>query len=433
MYSSTHDAKSAVCVLSCVDYVQNMDASASILQSLFQSPLRELKCARRLDFHSPIIRTQSAPAVFHPIQLNSNDLPVVNGDSGGSEERSSTPLFNGNRKSRHSNYSGGTRRTIVAYLQLGLTPIQIHSLTHMSVRTIRSITLKWNNERSVCDRVRTGRPSIVNSKTTQRIVEEAKTNPFVTPRIIKYNLNLSTISAKTIRRILNKNDLWPRIARVVPPFKPETIRKRLSFADGYSNWTTGQWSLVLWSDECSISLGTYGQVWVQRPIGDAFNPKYTVPREKHPPKVHMWGCMSMLGVGECYIFTENLDAILMKNILKNHLIASAKKLFGNKAFWFQQDNDPKHSSRLVKDWLFNNGIRCIEWPPYSPDLNPIENVWASLKRRIECRSPKNVDELAKIAKEEWMATKTDLCVKLVHSMHTRIKQVQQRSGHISDY
>jgi len=50
-----------------------------------------------------------------------------------------------------------------------------------------------------------------------------------------------------------------------------------------------------------------------------------------------------------------------------------------------QDNDPKHKSVLVQTWLFNHGISTIEFPPYSPDLNPIENLWNDLARRVEAR------------------------------------------------
>ena len=89
----------------------------------------------------------------------------------------------------------------------------------------------------------------------------------------------------------------------------------------------------------------------------------------------VWGCFSANGVGDIVIFTENLDAQLMKNILNQHLIKSARLLIPTGSWWLLQDGDPKHRSVLVQTWLFNHGVQLIDFPPYSPDVNPIENLW----------------------------------------------------------
>ena len=41
---------------------------------------------------------------------------------------------------------------------------------------------------------------------------------------------------------------------------------------------------------------------------------------------------------------------------------------------FMQDNALIHTAKIVKEWLINNGIPIVKWPPYSLDLNPIENL-----------------------------------------------------------
>jgi transposase len=66
---------------------------------------------------------------------------------------------------------------------------------------------------------------------------------------------------------------------------------------------------------------------------------------------------------------------------------------GDNHRWFLHDNDLKRTSGLIKHWLFNNGIQLIDVPPYSPDINPIENLWSDMNRRVESRFAHTIDEL----------------------------------------
>jgi len=56
--------------------------------------------------------------------------------------------------------------------------------------------------------------------------------------------------------------------------------------------------------------------------------------------------------------------------------------FGMQAILFQQNNAPVHKAYKVMDWLERNSIKVVEYPPYSPDLNPIEHAWAEVKKRL---------------------------------------------------
>ena len=66
-----------------------------------------------------------------------------------------------------------------------------------------------------------------------------------------------------------------------------------------------------------------------------------------------------------------------------------------------QDNDSKHKSYLSKFWLLCNCTKVIDTSAQSPDINPVENWWVHLKKKVEKRPPTNKNELISFIKEDW--------------------------------
>lgn len=113
---------------------------------------------------------------------------------------------------------------------------------------------------------------------------------------------------------------------------------------------------------------------------------------------------------------------------------------------FQQDNAPVHKARLVQDWVQgfveDNDVELMTWPPYSPDLNPIENVWSILKQRICAKYPdlaymkKNNDALEALYRasfDVWEEIDIKQLNELVEGMPRRAKACYDVKGWYTKY
>ncbi len=127
-----------------------------------------------------------------------------------------------------------------------------------------------------------------------------------------------------------------------------------------------------------------------------------------------------------------LNAEGYNRILIEHMIASAERLLPD-GFLFQHDNAPIHTAKSVKAYLAFKGVNLIDWPPQSPDLNPIENLWFLIEHSIKNRPPNTEDELFVIIQNCWDAFATEQLEHLTASMHNRCELVIKNKGHAIKY
>ena len=98
-------------------------------------------------------------------------------------------------------------------------------------------------------------------------------------------------------------------------------------------------------------------------------------------KINDWAAISRNGRSGIEFFTNNMDSDFYWEVLKR-IIKSLKKMGETKSI-LQWDNAPSHVSTKALEFYEKNKIERIEWPTKSPDLNPIENIWAIVKRELE--------------------------------------------------
>jgi len=151
-------------------------------------------------------------------------------------------------------------------------------------------------------------------------------------------------------------------------------------------------------------------------------------------KVNVWACFAASGCGYMHIFNENMDGKLFCKIIKNNLAASADLILPpGQQRYFLMDNAKTHKSERAKEIIHNASFITLDFPPYSPDLNPIENLWSILARRVEQRTCETVEELQDVIADEWDRVEPETLQKLAHSMPTRCQAVIDAAGWHTKY
>ena len=198
--------------------------------------------------------------------------------------------------------------------------------------------------------------------------------------------------AKTVRNRLLGAGLKSCKARKKSFINKKQRRARLRFAKDHKDWTIEVLSKVIFSDESNFQLcPTPSRLMVRRRPGEAYKPQCLAPTVKFGGgSVMIWGCFSKAGIGQMRYCEGRMNEATYKVILEENLLPSALTMFPNsEECFFQQDNAPCHTARSVKVWMKDHQIRTLSWPAQTPDLNPIENLWNVIKRKMDGHKPSN--------------------------------------------
>ena len=239
-------------------------------------------------------------------------------------------------------------------------------------------------------------------------------------------------SASTVRRDLKAMGFRSRVRPRVPTRIIADNKARLQFAKRYGSAGTSHFVFV---DETWLTTNenTGRREWV-------------VPGEEPfaVERKHKWNTSSVqvfaaIGYnykselvimptkrsedGEMVAYRLNADRYIRTCLSKivPHLVDKKRTLV--------QDGARCHDARRTMEYLARKHVRtAIEWPAYSPDLNPIEQLWAELKRKVGERCPTTMEQLIAAAKAVWAAIPMERINRYVKSFKNKLKRCLERRG-----
>lgn len=283
----------------------------------------------------------------------------------------------------------------------------------------------------------TGRKRKTDPRTDKMLEREVKKDPFITAKELKeaHPDVLGEVSVRTIQDRLQKLLKLPCRRAALKPLLTEKMKKqRLDFCKRYQHWTSEDWRKVVFSDESAFKTISHRRKLVRRPLGaDRFDSRYTVKTVKFPAGVMVWACFSgEKGSGGLYFLEKNvnMNAALYVNVLESYMLPFYTT---HENAHFLQDGAPCHRAKAVKKWLTDNQVQLISWPGHSPDLNPIENVWNEMKRKLGKLPLSSVDSLVENIRTLWADVDPEYFKRLSDSMPKRVNAVLKAKGNMTKY
>uniref|UniRef100_A0AAQ4RHL8 Transposase Tc1-like domain-containing protein n=1 Tax=Gasterosteus aculeatus aculeatus TaxID=481459 RepID=A0AAQ4RHL8_GASAC len=242
--------------------------------------------------------------------------------------------------------------------------------------TVASIIWKWKKFGPTRTLPRVGRPARLSDRGRGALVREVTRNPMVTlTELQRCSMKRGEPSRRTtISAALHKSGLFGRVARRKTLLSKKHMTARLEFTKKHLKDTQTMRNKILWSEETKIELfGLNAKRHVWRKAGTGHHLANTIPTVKDGGgSIMLWGCFSAGATGRLVRIEGEMNAAMYRDIFDENMLQSALDLRLGRRFIFQQDNDPKHTAKITKEWLRHNSVNVLAWPSQSPDLNPIE-------------------------------------------------------------
>ena len=334
------------------------------------------------------------------------------------------------------------RSKIISLFESGKSAGEIFKMLgqeNFSRKLIYRTIKRYKETGSFNDKARSGRPRTertigLKAKVQKRIVR----NPRRSMRKMARDFG---VSSRTIRRVVHDQLGLKSLKRRKVHMLTKSIReKRLQRSRILlSRAAESVVDKILFSDEKLFTIeevtNSQNDRIVSTSVKDIPEEVRFIPKCQKPASVMVWGGISANSRTNL-IFVPSGVKINSKTyrdlILETEVKSAGHKLFRNSNWIFQQDGAPAHTANVTQQWFRDKKIEFIskeEWPPSSPDLNPMDySVWSILEEKACAKSHLNNDSLKASLQREWLKIPQDHFRRAVSQFRTRLQAVVTKKG-----
>jgi len=310
--------------------------------------------------------------------------------------------------------------------------------------TIRNLVDKFEETGNLADNlsgVVGAKKTIVTPENTAKVQEILEKSPRKSIRRLAQQAGLKKSSTQTIVR--KELHLFPYKIQVHHPVDAVAQEKRNEFANEMleklekDEMNFGQ---IWFTDEAHFYLDGFVNKQNWR-IWGTENPHVSVQRSLHPKKTTAWVAISSMGIIGPIFLHDTVTSERYIEIL-NQFIGIANSLADLNVAWFQQDGARPHRTNSIFELLseyFGERVIAldyhgatetgIDWPAYSPDLNPCDfYLWGYLKDKVYQTNPKTIEDLEAAIHRETEAISVETLAKVIENFQLRLRHIIAAGG-----
>jgi hypothetical protein len=354
----------------------------------------------------------------------------------------------------------GLREAIVALASKGKSPPTICRELGLSRKVVEHWLRRHRETGGVARKPGSGRPPLLSRRAAQQALQLLTAGPGAPAKVVAQQLLTGGLCSRlvdkyTVIRAARQEaarqgqQLQVKRGRPVQQLSPKTREARLAFARQHAK---RRWGDVLFTDRKKFML-RYPGACVRMVRWRLKGSPDEAPQASKPHYINIYAGISRHGVTRVRVVAgsskhkspyfnqkgepaRNITAGEYRDVLTDTLLPDGDALFGGvgiRHWTLMQDNDPSHSKAglVLEEWCQTTGGKVkllAKWPPSSPDLNPIENLWAWMQAEVDKLGVQSYAELEQAVRDVLAAAPPAMLRNLVDSMPGRLREVIKREG-----